>query len=392
MSLVQTTKVFTQFIESDKRINVFQGGTRSGKTYNIVTAWLYKLCQENNKVLTVCRETMPSLKNTVFRDFIEIMYKMGIYDPNNLSKGEMTYKLGTNLIEFRNLDDDQKVRGAKRDYLYINEANEISYPIWKQLLFRTKSKIVLDYNPSDEFHWIYDDVIPRDDCDFFKSTYLDNPFLPEEQVKEIERLKNIDPNYWRVYGLGERGMSEASIYSNWELTDEPKPQGYNVYGLDFGFNDPNALIDVVLVDCEEPYIWVDELIYKSKLTTPELVSEMKELGITRTDTIFGDNSRPETIQEIYNCGFNIKPCVKGRGSVKSGIDWIKRYKVKVTKRSINMIKEFRSYKWKVDKNERILDEPVDLNNHALDAVRYSLSEKVESLIPQKFEVYRDFEI
>lgn len=389
---VQTNIIFKQLSESDKRISVFQGGTRSGKTYNISLWFIIKLVNENNKILTVARQTLPSLKNTVFRDYQENLIKLGLWDSKNFNKSEMIYKLGTNIIEFRNLDDDQKVRGAKRNYLHLNEANENPKPIWKQLLFRTTEKIVLDYNPSDEYHYIYDEVITRDDCDFYRSTFLDNPFLPEELVKEIMRLKDIDPNYWRVYGLGERGMSETTIYMNWELTDEEKPQGYNCYGLDFGFNDPNALIDMVIVDCEEPYIWLDELIYKNKLTTPELVDEMKNIGLTRNDIVFGDNSRPETIQEIYNCGFNIKPCVKGKGSVKSGIDWIKRYKVKITKRSLNLIKEIKSYKWKVDKDERILDDPVDLNNHALDAVRYSLSEKVESLLPQKIEVYSDFEI
>ena len=222
MTDIQTTKVFTEFInfhKTDNRLAVFQGGTRSGKTYNIVLGWIILLTQEENKTLTVCRETMVSLKNTVYRDFIELLMKLDLFDIANLSKGEMTYMLGTNLIEFRNLDDDQKIRGAKRDYLYINEANEIPHSIFKQLMFRTKDKIVLDYNPSDEFHWIYDQVLTRQDCDFFQSTYLDNPFLPLEQVKEIERLKDIDPNYWRIYGLGERGMSEATIFKNWSLVD-----------------------------------------------------------------------------------------------------------------------------------------------------------------------------
>jgi len=379
MVLIQTTKIYNQLQDSNKRIRIFQGGTRSSKTYNIVIWWICKLLNENNKTLTICRETMPSLKNSVFLDFQEIMGKMGLYEPNNMKFSDMTYKLGTNIIQFRNLDDDQKVRGSKRDYLYINEANEVSYPIWKQLIFRTKEIAVLDYNPSDEYHWIYDEVIPRDDCDFFKSTYLDNPFLPEEQVKEIERLKELDPNYWRIYGLGERGMSEATIYKNWELTDEDKPKGYNCYGLDFGFNDPNALIDMVLVDGEEPYIWVDEKIYQNQLTTPELVTLMNEIGLTPNDTIYGDSSRPETIQEIYNNGFNIHPCPKGKGSVKAGIDWIKRHKIKITKRSVNIQKEVKSYKWKVDKDEKVLDEPVDINNHAMDSIRYALSEKVMAI-------------
>jgi len=374
--MIQTTKVFKQFIASDKRINVFQGGTRSGKTYNIVLAWIVKLHQEDNKILTVCRETMPSLKNTVFRDFIEILKKLDLFDINCLSKSDMTYQLGTNLIEFRNLDDDQKIRGAKRDYLYINEANEVPQPIFKQLLFRTTGKIVLDYNPSDEFHWIYDDVLTRDDCDFFKSTYLDNPFLPEEQVKEIERLKELDVNYWRIYGLGERGVSEATIYSNWELFDGEMPQGITYYGLDFGFNDPNALIQIVFYDDE---IYVKELIYKSQMTTPELGNLMKQIGLGPNDTIYADNSRPETIQELFLQGFNIHSCSKGKGSIRAGIDWIKRHKVHIHKESLNLIKEIKGYKWKVNKDEKILDEPVDINNHLLDAFRYALNEKINNV-------------
>lgn len=347
----------------------------SGKTYNIVLGWIILLTQQENKTLTVCRETMVSLKNTVYRDFMEILLTTGLFDINNLSKGEMTYKLGSNLIEFRNLDDDQKIRGAKRDYLYINEANEIPYPIFKQLMFRTKDKVVLDYNPSDEFHWIYDQVITRPDCVFNKSTYLDNPFLPIEQVKEIERLKDLDPNYWRVYGLGERGMSEATIFKNWELCDSVPEGGKVTYGLDFGFNDPNALVKITIFDND---IYIEEKLYKSQLTSADLINEMKAKDITSTDTIFGDNSRPETIQEIYRGGFNIHSCTKGKGSIKGGIDWVKKHKVYITKESLNLIKEMKSYKWKTDKNENILDEPVDVNNHLIDALRYGLNDEIHN--------------
>jgi len=376
---IQTTKIyseFTTFHDSPLRIGVWQGGTRSSKTYNIVLGWVLKLAKEDNQVLTVCRETMVSLKNTVYRDFMEILHKTGLYDEKNLSKGEMTYMLGTNLIEFRGLDDDQKVRGAKRDYLYINEANEIPFPIFKQLLFRTKKKIVLDYNPSEEFHWIYSDVLTRSDCAFHKSTYLDNPFLPDDQVNEIERLKDLDPNYWRVYGLGERGMSEATIFKNWELCDTIPESNEVYYGLDFGFNDPNALIQVTFYEGD---IYLKELLYKSQLTSSDLILELKDKGLDDTATIYGDNSRPETIQEIYVGGFNIHSCTKGKGSIKAGIDWIKKNKVFVTKDSLNLIKELKSYKWKIDKNERVLDEPVDVNNHLIDALRYGLNEKIHNV-------------
>jgi len=371
---VDTTVHYEQLMNSNSRISVMQGGTRSGKTYNIIQYWICRLLSENNKTLTICRLTMPSIRNTVFIDFQEIMQSYGLWDSNLFIKSEMTYYLGSNKIQFRNLDDDQKIRGAKRDYLYVNEANEISLPVWKQLIFRTSGKIVIDYNPSDEFHWIYDEVIPRTDCDFFKSTYKDNKFLSQEIVTEIERLKDIDLNYWKIYGLGERGMSESTIFTNWELLKDKIPDGTKYYGLDFGFNDPNALVEVTIYDGN---LYVKELLYKNQLTTPEIINELKELGLKPTDTIFGDNSRPETIQEIHRAGFNCQPCVKGKGSIKSGIDWIKRNKIYITPESTNLLKEIKSYKWKTDKNERVLDEPVDLNNHLIDALRYSLTEMVK---------------
>ncbi len=356
----------------------------SGKTYNIVLGWIALLTKENNKTLTVCRETMVSLKNTVYRDFIEILTKTGLFDINNLSKGDMTYKLGTCLIEFRNLDDDQKIRGAKRDYLYINEANEIPFPIFKQLLFRTKKKVVLDYNPSDEFHWIYDNVLTREDCKFHKSTYLDNPFLPLEQVKEIERLKEMDPNYWRVYGLGERGMSEASIFPNWNLCDKMPEGGVTYYGLDFGYNHPTALTKLTLLEDEA---YADEQLYKTQLTGADIIDELKKLNITDNDTIYADCARPELISEIHRAGFNIHPTVKGAGSVKTGIDIMKRHKLYITKRSINLIKEVRSYKWKVDKSERILDEPVKINDDAVDSWRYAFNPLLKA--PSTFSLLDD---
>lgn len=372
----QTTKVFHEFRTSTKRIRVFQGGTRSGKTYNIVAGWISLLLEQNNKTLTVCRETMPSLKNTVYRDFIEVLMKLGLFDSNNLSKGDMTYKLGTNLIEFRNLDDDQKIRGAKRDYLYINEANEISHAIFKQLLFRTKEIIALDYNPSDEFHWIYDKVLTRDDCDFFKSTYLDNPFLPLEQVQEIERLKELDPNYWRIYGLGERGISESTIFTHWQMCEElPEQYQLRYFGLDFGFNDPNALVEIRI---HNEKLYIKEHIYRSQMTSGDIIREMRQLNISSTDTIYADNSRPETIQEVFLGGFNIHPCNKGKGSILAGIDYIKKIPVFITKDSVNLLKEIKSYKWKVNKNEEVLDEPVDINNHCIDAIRYGLNEQIHN--------------
>jgi len=347
----------------------------SGKTYNILTWWILKLLSEQNKTLTICRLTMGSLKNTVFLDFKEILENLGLWETDNFFKSEMVYQLNKNRIEFKNLDDDMKIRGAKRDYLYINEANEISQAVWKQLIFRTTNKIILDYNPSSEFHWIYDEVIPREDADFQISTYLDNPFLSSELVKEIERLKDIDPNYWRVYGLGERGIGEATIFPNWELWKEQEPQGAVYYGLDFGFNHPSTIVKTIIFDGG---IYSEEIMCESGLTTADIIDKLLELGAKEEKwEIYADCSRPEIIQEIYRVGINIHPTIKGANSVRQGIDYIKRNKLFIEKGSTNLIKELKSYSWKTTKDGRTLDEPVKLNDDCIDAMRYSLNSLIK---------------
>lgn len=372
---VQTNVVYEYLQDSVNKITVMQGGTRSGKTYNIAIWNIINLLNQKDKVLTVARLTMPSLKNTVFRDYKEILSNMGLWNNENFNKTDMVYNLNGNIIEFRNLDDDQKVRGAKRNYLHINEANEIPREIFMQLMFRTTEKIIMDYNPSDEFHYIYDEVITRDDCDFLKTTYKDNPFLENELVAEIERLKEIDNNYWRIYGLGEKGVSEATIFTNWDLTSEKEPDGEVYYGLDFGYNHPTSLIKVVIND-DLGFVWSKELLYKSRLTNNELISEMKQ-SINDRQPIYGDSARPEMIKEIHRAGFNIHPTKKGKDSVKDGIDYMKRFKLKVTKDSLNLIKELKSYKWQVDKNGIVLDEPVKINDDAVDALRYAFNNKIK---------------
>lgn len=384
---LQTTKVFKFLEDSKQRITVMQGGTRSGKTYNILVWFIIRYLKSEKRTLTICRETYSALKNTVMRDFFEILDTMQIYDPNCWKATDKIYKLGSNTIEFRNLDDDMKVRGAKRDDLFVNEANETKLSIWKQLLMRTSDKSVIDYNPSDEFHWIYDDVIPREDCDFLKTTYKDNPFLPATLIAEIERLKEVDPNYWRIFGEGERGVSESTVYKNWELFKGEKTEGEVVFGLDFGFNHPTALIKTVHGD---GWVYCKELIYQSQLTTSDLIKKMQDLGLKSTDTIYADNSRPETIQEIFRANFNIHPCKKGEGSVKAGIDHIKRVKLLVDHNSTNLFKELKSYKWKTNKNEQVLDEPVKINDDAVDALRYAFNEKIKA--KDSFSVMSGFKL
>lgn len=361
---IPTNIVFEQALESRARISVFQGGSRSGKSYNILHYWIHLLQREQGKVLSIVRLTTPSIKKTIMRDFFEILEKLDLYDEANHNKTDMIYKLNGNLVEFFSIDQPQKVRGGKRNYLFCNEANELPFEAWQQLIFRTTEKIIIDYNPSDEFHWIYDKVLTRDDADFYKSTYRDNPFLDKSLVAEIERLREVDENYWRIYGMGERAVSTATIYTRFELV-ESIPR-IDAYGLDFGYNHPTALIAVCLDDDRKELTW-DEIIYKSNLTAADLITEMESIGVSKNIPIYCDHARPEAIEELKRAGFDARPANK---AVFDGISFVKGYKLKLTKNSEQTIKETRSYKWKERADGVILDEPVKFFDDAVDAGRY----------------------
>ena len=199
---IQSNIVCDHLLASDKKITIEQGGTRSGKTYNILIWIIFYYAPKNNrKIITICRKTFPALRATVMRDFLEILKSNDMYSEEQHNKSSSEYMLYDCLVEFISLDEPKKVRGRKRDLLFINEANDLTYEDWQQLLFRTKEKIIIDYNPSDEFHWIYDKVKTREDADFYITTFRDNPFLEESIKKEIKRLKDTDENYWKIYGL-----------------------------------------------------------------------------------------------------------------------------------------------------------------------------------------------
>jgi len=366
---VTTNKVFQILQESPKKISVMQGGTRSGKTYNILTWFIVKLLQEKGKTLTICRSSLPSIKGSVMRDFIEILSKYGLYSEDKHNKSESLYFLGGNTVEFVSTDQPQKIRGRKRNYLFINEANEVNYESWMQLALRTTEKIVIDYNPSDYYSWIYDKVIPREDADFTITTYRDNPFLEKSIVEEIERLKDADHEYWRVYGLGERAISEATIYTHWKRR-RTFPEGGDIfYGLDFGFNNQTALVRVKFYDNE---MYVDQLIYDTKMSTALLIDRMRALGLDRNSEIFADPAEPKTISEVNKAGFNLKSAVK---DVFAGINKVKSYPLIVKSDSLDLLDEIKNYKWKTDTDGNTLDEPVKYRDHLMDAMRYAIYTK-----------------
>lgn len=373
MNSIKTNKVFKHLEQSKSKIVVEQGGTRSGKTYNILLWIIFSYCHKNTgKIITICRKTFPALRGAVMRDFFQIIKDNDLYSEDYHSKTINEYYINGNTIEFISLDMPQKIRGRKRDLLFINEANELNYEDWQQLIFRTNERVILDYNPSEEFHWIYDQVLNRDDVEFYQTTYKDNPFLEESIIKEIERLQTIDEGYWRVYGLGERGQSRSLIYTFSTCLDIPSTAKLISYGLDFGYsNDPTSLVRTY-VDGDNMY--VDELIYKTGLTNQDIAKEMKALGLDERDEVYADSAEPKSIEEIHRMGWNIKPTIKG--SINIGIDIVRRYRLFATDRSYNLIKELRNYKYIEDKNGQLTNKPVDNFNHALDALRYSVVNKL----------------
>ena len=372
--MTKQAKPYYDLKQSTKRICVLQGGTRSGKTYSILLALIEFAYKNKGKGLyiTIARKTFPALRGTAMRDFFEILKKENLYDERLHNKSNSLYHLYGNNIEFISVDQPQRVRGRKRDVLFLNECNEFGFEEYTQLALRTTYKIIIDFNPSEQYHWLYSQIIDadRDDVDFHISTYKDNPFLEESTIKEIERLKEVDINLYRVFGEGQRGVASETIFPVFSIIDSiPENASEIALGLDFGFSaDPTSLIKVYKHDLD---LYVDELIYERGLTNQDIAHKIKDLGIDRSIEIYADSAEPKSIEEIFRMGgINIKPAKKGADSIRIGIDVLKRHKLNITKRSVNAIKEFRNYKWIKNKNNEITNKPIDAFNHAVDAVRY----------------------
>lgn len=361
---IKTNQVYEHLLDSEKKIIIEQGGTRSGKTYNILLWIIFQYCTQNkNQIVTICRKTFPALRATVMRDFLDILRNNNLYREEDHNKTNNEYQLFGNLVEFISLDQPQKVRGRKRNLLFANEVNELLWEDWQQLLFRTEGRIIGDFNPSDEYHWLYEKVISREDCAFFKTTYKDNPFLSADLIQEIERLKDTDEQYWQIYGLGERAISRATIFTFTEIDKIPDYASFLSYGLDYGFtNDSTAMIAIYKY---EHNLYFQELLYRTGMTTIDIHNFLKESNIQ--GAIYADTSEPRLNEELRRFGWNIR---KSEKNVLAGIDMLKRHKLHITKDSINAIREFRNYKWKEDKTGLITNVPMDGNDHTCDSARY----------------------
>ena len=360
--------VFERIIDCKNRFVICQGGTSAGKSFAILQLLALKAVKYK-LLISIVSETLPHLKRGVLRDFISILKEENIYNEKHHNKTDNIFKINNSQVEFFSADNPDKLRGARRDILFINECNNVSYNTFEQLEVRTKQQIFLDFNPVSAF-WVHDKVLTRDDVYFDKSTYKDNPYLEAEIIKTIEARRETDTNWWQVYGLGEIGTSEGIVYTNWQMTDTfPDNCKWVAWGLDFGFT--NFKTALVKVGIKEGELFAEELIYEKALTNQDIAGRMQALELTSLAEIYADCSEPKSIMEIYQLGFrNIKPVLKGKDSILAGIQLLKNYKLNITKNSTNLIKELRNYRWQQTRDSDYINKPIDSWNDGLDALRY----------------------
>ncbi|MCP3895888.1 MAG: terminase [Bacteroides sp.] len=363
---IQTSCIYKANLESTCRVNVNQGGTSSGKTYSLIQLLFTLAVADPMQVITVVGQDVPNLKKGAYRDAKTILardeFLWSFFNVNETDR-VMTGQNGS-VIEFTSYKDAQDAKSGKRDYLFVNEANGISYEVYWQLAMRTRKKIFIDYNPNARF-WAHENLIGREGVKLIISDHRHNPFLSKEEHDKIEGIE--DEELWKVYARGKTGQIMGLIYRNWDIVDKmPDTYKQRWCGLDFGFtNDPTSLIDVRLSGGE---LYLDELVYSTGMLNNDIYEAYKSLcnGIL----VIADSAEPKSIAELRNLGMRIEPAIKGRDSIKNGIDILKRYKIHVTRRSINLRKELLSYKWKVDRDGSTTNKPIDSYNHGLDSCRY----------------------
>jgi len=367
-----------------KRIKAVAGGTSASKTISILLILIDK-CQiaanKNEQLLvSVVSESLPHLKRGAMRDFINIMEGHGYFKEFQYNRTDFSYNFGPNVkMEFFGVDSPDKVRGPRRDILFMNEANNCPYHSFDQLEVRTKQEIWLDWNPTNEF-WFYSEVLPfrAEDLDFITLTYKDNEALDEKIVKAIEARKH-NKSWWKVYGLGQLGEVEGKIYKDWAIIDKvPHEARLERLGLDFGYaNDPVAL--VALYSYNGGYV-VDELIHRTHMSNRKVADYINSSALTSV-LVIADSAEPKSIAEMLEYGVQIIGAQKGAGSRNQGIQWVQEQRMSVTKRSTNVIKSYRNYMWKTDREGFVIDTPDHDFSDAMDAIRYGL----ESMRPSKDE-------
>jgi len=373
---VRTSKTYRD-IDSSRKICILQGGTRSSKSYSALQWLLVRALSEPNIVVSVVRKSFPSMRVSIMRDWQTILKELEIWDEERWSATEHIYNFDNgSMVEFMSIDSSEKRKGSSRDYLFIDECNELSREDYFQLFIRTRIKTIIAYNPSfGTNHYIFNDIQTHPESNLYISTFKDNPFLEVSIIEEIERLKWINPEYYKIYGLGIPGNNIGTIFSINIIDDIPDEAEFVCFGMDYGFTvDPTSLIGLFKKDRD---LYINELLYKKGMVTSDIINHLKGLGIERQE-IWADSAEPRLIEEIFRSGFNIKPVKKGKDSIRLGIDLMQQYRLNVTKSSTNTIKEFSEYVWMVDKNGDFENVPVDYSNHSIDAIRYAVMERLNA--------------
>jgi phage terminase large subunit len=386
MEFVVTTAI-KKLYQLNKRIKVIRGGTSAGKTFGIIPILIDKAIKNPNLEISIVSESVPHLRRGALKDFLKIMMMLNRYRDVQFNKSTLKYNFTNgSYIEFFSTDMPDKLRGARRTDLYINECNNIPFDAYQQLMVRTSNNIWLDYNPTSSF-WVDREVLNGEDVDFITLTYKDNEALPETIVKEIEsaRVKakksTYWKNWWKVYGLGQLGSLEGVCIPDWKETQLPTEARILCYGMDFGYsNDPTSV--VAMYKYNDSYIF-DEIIYKKGLLNRDISNLLKTYDVD--NIIYADSAEPKSIAELNHYGHIVYPVKKGRDSINYGLNLINQNKIFITSRSKNLINELRNYVWMSDKQGNVLNKPIDAYNHAIDALRYAITSQLED--PNKGEYH-----
>ena len=386
--MFQTTTAIKKLHALKKRKKVIQGGTSAGKTFGILPILIDRCIRTPYLETSVVSESIPHLRRGAMKDFLKIMIETGRYRDAQWNRSALKYTFTNgSYIEFFSVEQPDKLRGARRNVLYCNEANNIPFEAYNQLAIRTSGDIWIDFNPTANF-WAHKEVANQPDADFITLTYLDNEALPQtivddiEQAKEKAKTSEYWSNWWKVYGLGQVGSLEGVCIKEWQEIKLPLEARLLCYGMDFGYsNDPTTLIG--LYKYNDAYVF-DEIIYQKKLLNSDTSNLFKAHDINAV--VYADSAEPKSIAELRTLGHKVLPCTKGKDSIVYGINLINQNKIYITSRSKNLIKELQSYTWMKDREGNTINKPIDAFNHCIDAARYAITSQLQTPNKGKYNI------
>ncbi|MBS1531848.1 MAG: phage terminase large subunit [Bacteroidetes bacterium] len=370
--------LFEENYHAAAHIVVNQGGSSSGKTTAIMQVLFTLACEQEGQIITITGQDIPNMKSGVLRDALDIYKRSKKLKASvkSYNKSERLFEFHTgSVIEFKSYADAQDAKSGKRDYLFVNEANGISWDVYSELALRTRKKVFIDYNPNTDF-WVHEYLLGKPDVQLIISDHRHNPFLDEDMRARIESLKQTDKERWKVYARGLTGRIEGLVLGKWQVCESiPLKARLIAAGLDFGYSiDPTGCIVVFKQNGE---LWIDELIYETGLTNPDISNRLEQVGLSRSIEIIADSAEPKSIEELRRLGWRITAARKGPDSVRLSIDILKRYKLNVTRTSVNLLAELKNYKWERERSGKTLNQPSDKWNHLIDPLRYVALNKLK---------------